>query len=888
MCFGICFPDEYSALPTSEPAVKSKPAAKPGLKDVNEEPKLQPPATKWRDIPLTHKYTFIKQIGKGGFSEIWLAEDRETRVRKAVKVVQLANAELEPEEVTTLIAEAKFLRNLDCPYLVKCEDFTYTDEWLVLVLEYLGGGEMLDHIHKVVKYTEADAARLFAQIVSAIAYLHNLNMMHRDLKPENVIFTIPVEESVAQGLPLRVKIIDLGMAGLYDPAKEVRGCVGTPGFVAPELWNDKPHTPACDIYSLGAMLFIMLTGRKPHGGLDIRMMTYCNKSIKDAPGLKDERFLSLSPTARDLLLRMLADDPGARPSCMDVLHHPFIAAVDSNMDAHREIGDVVRKRMRELAQLRRVHGLRYALRASQPAGGDQVALLDILDQRRLRIKREAAASLYRDSARLLTSGQHTPALGTEPLHSQLVSQPHSSSADRTELVRPSQTMDETAAANTAAAAADGAADGPDRFRRCSLGQSFATPPHLLAPMVRSGSSSGSRDGNGHVNRNANGGADRCGSGPSGGGTGVGAAASVSSSPFAAASGAAAGPGSRSAPHVPPLNLAMPVPVPGAISGRGGISLPPIAHSPRYAAALAAATTAGLAAAPPHASRFADASGSRPGSGSIDVGQALHAHHHHHQAGHNDLHARPPLPPHHGGSSHHAHTPHAGTGSGPGLGSGPGEAQGQGQGHAEGLASAPQSELTGDHVQPARARTQPAGAAGGPNGSAQATPRAFHRHSQSAGNNDPHGHANGHVHGHGPDSHAATGTGAGMNVHVDTMALVNALQPALHHCPSMPVMDAALGAGMGLGLGEHGERLDGGSPVATLEMVENALLTRCLSANPYTLELMAHQETLERVRAVAVTDDHAADGGGGGGSHPASARGPSSHAHDSKPGSNSHR
>ncbi|KAG2496219.1 hypothetical protein HYH03_005817 [Edaphochlamys debaryana] len=88
----------------------------------------------------------------------------------------------------------------------------------------------------------------------------------------------------------------------------------------------------------------------------------------------------------------MADDPNARPSCMEVLHHPFIAAVDSNMDAHREMGDLVRRRMRDLAKLRRLHGLRYAMHAHRPEGTDDKAFLEVLDRRRLRLKnREASA-----------------------------------------------------------------------------------------------------------------------------------------------------------------------------------------------------------------------------------------------------------------------------------------------------------------------------------------------------------------------------------------------------------------------------------------------------------------------------------------------------------------
>ncbi|KAG2444863.1 hypothetical protein HXX76_001601 [Chlamydomonas incerta] len=379
-CFGFLgLVDEVKA-PKAPPA---KPAPPPPKK----------PDTNWHDIPLVQQFNLKRQLGKGGFSEVWLSEHKETGETVALKVVQLAHADLEPEEIATLIAEAKFLRSLECPYILKCYETTHTNDWLILTLEYLTGGEVFEHIHKVKKYTEVDAAKLFAQVVSAISYLHNLNLMHRDIKPENVMFTHPVESFQAEGKPLRVKVIDFGMCAQYNATKPIIGCVGTPGFVPPEVWNDKPHSFAMDIYALGIVLFVMLTGRKPFAGQDIRKMTYCNKPFAEAPGLQDERYIALSADAKDLLLKMLADDPKARPTCMEVLKHPFMTADESNAAAHREMGDLVRNRMRDLARIRRLHGLRYAMHAQRREGTSTADFLHELDK-----KRKMQLARIRDSA----------------------------------------------------------------------------------------------------------------------------------------------------------------------------------------------------------------------------------------------------------------------------------------------------------------------------------------------------------------------------------------------------------------------------------------------------------------------------------------------------------
>ncbi|PNW88566.1 hypothetical protein CHLRE_01g034900v5 [Chlamydomonas reinhardtii] len=359
-------------------------SAKPKQRDKQLTVKVKRPD--WRQHPLAKQFNLIKRLGRGGYSEVWHAVHKGTGETRALKVVALDDPELLPGDLAILRAEAKFLLTLDCPYLIKCYETTHDGVHLFLVLEMLTGGELLDHIHKVHNYTERQAANLFAQVVSAISYLHNLNLMHRDIKPENVMFTAPVNDCEAAGAPLRVKVIDLGMSAQFDPKKLVREATGTPGFAAPELFNGGAQTPACDVYSLGVVLFIMLIGRPPHSGTDIRYLTYSDKSIKDAPGLQDARYRALSADAKDLLLKMLADDPKARPTCLEVLKHPFMTADESNTAAHREIGDVVRRRMSDLAQLRRLHGLRYAMHMSRPTTeADKRALVATMAQRQHRL-----------------------------------------------------------------------------------------------------------------------------------------------------------------------------------------------------------------------------------------------------------------------------------------------------------------------------------------------------------------------------------------------------------------------------------------------------------------------------------------------------------------------
>ena len=114
----------------------------------------------------------------------------------------------------------------------------------MLILEHLSGGELLQHIHKIERYTEGEAAYLFQQIASAVAHLHQNNIIHRDIKPENILFANKVDNTLSTKEDLLLKIIDLGMACSYEgpKGKKYNGCLGSPGFVAPEVIRKQAHT----------------------------------------------------------------------------------------------------------------------------------------------------------------------------------------------------------------------------------------------------------------------------------------------------------------------------------------------------------------------------------------------------------------------------------------------------------------------------------------------------------------------------------------------------------------------------------------------------------------------------------------------------------------------
>ncbi|KAL4448604.1 hypothetical protein ABPG75_005823 [Micractinium tetrahymenae] len=312
---------------------------------------------RWDDHPARRQWHVLKDLGTGAMSQVVLAQNIQSGEMAALKVVFLESPNVadDPDHLALLQRESDLLSMLDHPNIVECKDVIRSPRQLVLVLEWL-----------------------------------------RDIKPENVMFAEPPSEAKAapltaaqlqagrpaggagglagQKMPT-VKLVDLGMACLYDPAKPVTGPLGSPGFVAPEIIAGAPHAPSMDVFSLGVLLFIMLVGRKPFNIKESENLRYAVTPLQEAPGLKDPRWLDLSPDAKHLLMGMLAYDPARRLTMQQVLEHEWLVSRGGILP--RPLGQDVVFGAATVASIRRLRNLcggvvafnRAAAAAGTKAGG---------------------------------------------------------------------------------------------------------------------------------------------------------------------------------------------------------------------------------------------------------------------------------------------------------------------------------------------------------------------------------------------------------------------------------------------------------------------------------------------------------------------------------------
>lgn len=253
------------------------------------------------------RFRKIRLLGAGGVAEVWLAFDRRRREQVALKILrpQYANDE---GLLRRFRREAELITGLRSPYIVKMYGLE-EEETPILVMEYVPGADLkiLLQLDGVMEPTYA--LRLLRSIAEGVAVAHRAGLVHRDLKPANILMT-------PDGTP---KITDFGIAhdtagaGLTEPGQTW----GTSTYLAPEQAIGQPVTPATDIYSLGVILFEMLTGRVPFAGDDPVQVALAHLQ-QPTPSVHTINPL-IPPGIEQLVARMMAKEAATRPANGDAL-----------------------------------------------------------------------------------------------------------------------------------------------------------------------------------------------------------------------------------------------------------------------------------------------------------------------------------------------------------------------------------------------------------------------------------------------------------------------------------------------------------------------------------------------------------------------------------------
>jgi serine/threonine-protein kinase len=211
---------------------------------------------------IAHRYRILACIGSGGMSEVYAAEHMPLGTRVAFK--RLPPDRARGDHGLRFDREARAAARLSHPGCVQVLDVgRCLDGGRFLVMELLEGPTLRQRLRESGAFAPARAIRVVCELLAALAHAHSLNVLHRDVKPENAMFARRAGGE-------RVVLIDFGLARLLEePSVTGMGvCVGSPSYVAPERLLEQPYDETADVYSVGVVLYELLTGVRPITGAD--------------------------------------------------------------------------------------------------------------------------------------------------------------------------------------------------------------------------------------------------------------------------------------------------------------------------------------------------------------------------------------------------------------------------------------------------------------------------------------------------------------------------------------------------------------------------------------------------------------------------------------------
>uniref|UniRef100_A0A8C1JZS4 Myosin light chain kinase family, member 4b n=1 Tax=Cyprinus carpio TaxID=7962 RepID=A0A8C1JZS4_CYPCA len=263
---------------------------------------------------ITSYYTINKEevLGGGRFGMVHKCVEKSSGLVLAAKIIK-ARSQKEKEVVK---CEIEVMNQLDHANLIQLYAAFESRHEIILVMEYVDGGELFDRIiDENYKLTELDTVLFIRQISEGLQYMHKMYILHLDLKPENILCVSRQTN--------KVKIIDFGLAMRYKPREKLRVNFGTPEFLAPEVINYEFVSFPTDMWSLGVITYMLLSGLSPFLGEDdnetLNNILACQWSFEEA------EFADISEEAKDFISRLLVKSKSWRMSASQSLKHPWLS-----------------------------------------------------------------------------------------------------------------------------------------------------------------------------------------------------------------------------------------------------------------------------------------------------------------------------------------------------------------------------------------------------------------------------------------------------------------------------------------------------------------------------------------------------------------------------------
>lgn len=286
------------------------------------------------------KYYYpLTELGTGMSGTVFSVRSLQSDNHYACKSVRKRG--LKDEDLQKLRDEVSLLSLLDHPNIVKIVEAFEDKTHITIIMELCSGGELYDSLITSEFYTENVARQIFRQVVHAINYCHNQGVCHRDLKLENFVFD--KKHAIETGNET-LKLIDFGLSKRYNTLNRMSTVVGTPYYIAPEIIRAERYGLECDIWSLGVILFMLLTGIPPIAGdSDQELLNNVGAGNLSLVNQWTPDWTQMSEVF-DLIKKMLQVDPAKRITAKGIMEHPWLAeSASSSATIDLKIVDGMRK-----------------------------------------------------------------------------------------------------------------------------------------------------------------------------------------------------------------------------------------------------------------------------------------------------------------------------------------------------------------------------------------------------------------------------------------------------------------------------------------------------------------------------------------------------------------
>jgi len=262
-------------------------------------------------------YEMLEDLGQGNFGKVKLGIYKKTKEKVAIKIIKKSSLE-NVKDIELVKSEIDIMKLCRHPNVVKLLDHFENSEYIFIVMELLEGGSLGDYFSRTnYQFTERRAANIMFQLASGLKYLHQYGILHRDIKPENIMLTSKSDDA-------RVKIMDFGLSKIIGAHEKLADGYGSLSFVAPEVLVREPYNKQIDIWSLGIILYYMLSGTLPFDDAYHNQDTIAKAIVFSDVKFPSKLWSKRSPQVVDIISKCLIKVQKNRITVDEFLGHEWI------------------------------------------------------------------------------------------------------------------------------------------------------------------------------------------------------------------------------------------------------------------------------------------------------------------------------------------------------------------------------------------------------------------------------------------------------------------------------------------------------------------------------------------------------------------------------------